>query len=264
MAAPQGGQPPVNAAVNGFGLGNNNGGINRASAGMALQAATSSAAATAPARFRFADRFDRLHRRARLVEETAPAKRISHPTGVWVDAKGNLKVDSGARGGSELASIRNRGRSPSPAGRTTRREGAAEADVAPPESSSMRAASARKPSPMRFISLPRLEAAIAQRQANHLPLDPAMLTLGGLHQVQYVLVYPETGDLVLAGPAGDWQILRGGGIISAETHRPIAARRPARPVGRQRTEICRVWLFDRAPPRSIGAQQFLADSAARP
>ena len=32
----------------------------------------------------------------------------------------------------------------------------------------------------------------------------AMTTLAGLQSIKYVLVYPETGDIVLAGPAGDW------------------------------------------------------------
>jgi hypothetical protein len=73
---------------------------------------------------------------------------------------------------------------------------------------------------LRYVSLPRLEAAIAQRQNAHQPLDAAMLTLAGLQRVQYVLVYPETGDLVLAGPAGDWQATHEG-MVDAATGRPL-------------------------------------------
>ena len=32
-----------------------------------------------------------------------------------------------------------------------------------------------------------------------------MAVLAGLQRIQYVLVYPETGDLVIAGPAGNWR-----------------------------------------------------------
>jgi len=39
--------------------------------------------------------------------------------------------------------------------------------------------------------------------------------------VSYVLVYPETGDLVLAGPAGNWQTAANGAIVSIETGRPV-------------------------------------------
>ena len=35
---------------------------------------------------------------------------------------------------------------------------------------------------------------------------PSMLTLAGLQRVRYVFVYPESGDVVLAGPAGDWKV----------------------------------------------------------
>jgi hypothetical protein len=41
-----------------------------------------------------------------------------------------------------------------------------------------------------------------------------------LQRVQFVLVYPETGDLVLAGPAGDWQATREG-MVDAATGRPL-------------------------------------------
>ena len=32
-----------------------------------------------------------------------------------------------------------------------------------------------------------------------------MQVLAGLQRIQYVFVYPESNDLVLAGPAGDWR-----------------------------------------------------------
>lgn len=53
-----------------------------------------------------------------------------------------------------------------------------------------------------------------------------MLTLAGLQRIEYVLVSPPTegsqvGDLVLAGPAGDWFVQPSGRIAALETGRPI-------------------------------------------
>ncbi|MBW3597126.1 MAG: DUF1598 domain-containing protein, partial [Planctomycetes bacterium] len=48
-----------------------------------------------------------------------------------------------------------------------------------------------------------------------------MLTLAGLQKIQYVFVYPETRDVVIAGPAGDWTIDREGRPLSVDTGRPL-------------------------------------------
>jgi hypothetical protein len=79
----------------------------------------------------------------------------------------------------------------------------------------------RQASPLRKISLPRLERLVQLRQAAGLPLDESMLVLAGLERIQYVLIYPETGDLVLAGPAGDWNFNSEGRVVSATTGRPV-------------------------------------------
>lgn len=80
---------------------------------------------------------------------------------------------------------------------------------------------ARVPSPLRKVSLPRLERAIQVRLALGQPLDQEMLVLAGLNRVQYVLLYPETGDLVLAGPAGDWAEDQEGRLVDPQTRRPV-------------------------------------------
>jgi hypothetical protein len=79
----------------------------------------------------------------------------------------------------------------------------------------------RTESPLRYVSLPRLEREIARRQAEGRSLEPAMLTLAGLQRVQYVFVYPESGDLVLAGPAGDWRVNDEARIVSKRTDQPV-------------------------------------------
>ncbi len=58
-----------------------------------------------------------------------------------------------------------------------------------------------RPSELRKISLNRLEAAIDARIAEGLNPSDEMNALAGLTSVQYVFFYPESGDIVIAGPA---------------------------------------------------------------
>ena len=53
------------------------------------------------------------------------------------------------------------------------------------------------------------------------PLDETMHTLAGLQRIQYVFVYPESNDLVLAGPAGDWTTGSEEIPVSTQTGLPI-------------------------------------------
>jgi hypothetical protein len=134
------------------------------------------------------------------------------PTGVLVDAEGTLRLsvnppsdrslDSG-QGSTALVRAGRKLSSPSPVLKN-----------------------ARTPSKLRFVSLPRLERAIALRQQQRQPLTIDMLTLAGLQRIEYVLISPPTenspvGDLSLAGPAGDWLVQPSGRIVALETGRPI-------------------------------------------
>ncbi|HEY3394248.1 MAG TPA: DUF1598 domain-containing protein [Lacipirellulaceae bacterium] len=125
------------------------------------------------------------------------------PGGVLVDAAGTLKLKSraAAAGGRANDLVTKRG-------------------VAPRQNTAAPGA-ARKTSALRYVSLPRLERAIARRQAARQPLDVEMLTLAGLERVRYVFVYPESGDLVLAGPAGDWRVDADGRIVSTQSGEAI-------------------------------------------
>ena len=62
----------------------------------------------------------------------------------------------------------------------------------------------RQPSPLRKISLTRLEKQLQIRWANGQEPDEAMRHLAGMFKVKYVFVYPLQGEIVLAGPAGPW------------------------------------------------------------
>jgi hypothetical protein len=133
--------------------------------------------------------------------------------GVYVDAAGALRMrDGGAK--ASLAAVRARGVRGGAAGDLQK-------TTAKPQAAAQGVASAREGNALRYVSLRRLEAAIADCQRRHVPLEPEMLTLAGLQRVRYVLVYPETQDLVLAGPAGDWQTAPSGAIVSLETGRPV-------------------------------------------
>ncbi len=115
------------------------------------------------------------------------------PMGVYADPEGTLRFDR-----SQLTTV---GLKRAPKNVTT-------GDV-------------RQSSSLRYVSLPQLERAIAKHQAEHQPLPPEILTLAGLQRVQYVLINPKTSDLILAGPAGDWQVDPSGIIVSTETGRPV-------------------------------------------
>ncbi|HEX4143942.1 MAG TPA: DUF1598 domain-containing protein [Pirellulales bacterium] len=74
---------------------------------------------------------------------------------------------------------------------------------------------------LRKVSLRRLEAAIAAHLKTREPLDDEMKYLAGLQHIQYVFVYPELGDIVLAGPGEGWKINQEGDLVGLTTGRPV-------------------------------------------
>jgi hypothetical protein len=242
------GQPPINAAVNDFGLGP----VGAGNPGGDLAAGGAAAAD-------FDSLIDLITStvEADSWEENGTGEGQIQPfdiNGVYVDASGALRLTESARGGSSLASIRDRGAHSRPT--------AASAPTG--ESNTDRA---RRRSAMRYVSLPRLEAAIAARQTQRRPLDPAMLTLGGLQRIQFVLVYPESGDVVLAGPAGDWDAVGQSGLVAADTGRPLVRLDDLLSLWRrQETERSAAFGCSIIPRQeALGrTQQFLAASAAQP
>jgi hypothetical protein len=81
-------------------------------------------------------------------------------------------------------------------------------------------ADVRRPSLLRKVSLTRLERAVQIKLAKGEPISEDMLVLAGLTKIQYVLVYPETGDIVLAGPAGNWRTDHEGRLVNVQEDRP--------------------------------------------
>jgi hypothetical protein len=79
----------------------------------------------------------------------------------------------------------------------------------------------RQNSGLRKISLVRLERQAQLLAAQGRQPTEEMQTLGGLQRIKYVLVYPEQGEIVLAGPAGDWRTDFEGRLVSTDTGRPV-------------------------------------------
>ena len=72
--------------------------------------------------------------------------------------------------------------------------------------------------PARAVSLTRLEQEIAR--ANGVVSDEIQY-LAGLQRIDHVLVYPETGDVVLVGPAEGWYRDVTGRVVGLTTGKPV-------------------------------------------
>mgnify|MGYP002622332999 FL=1 len=75
-------------------------------------------------------------------------------------------------------------------------------------------------SKLRKISLTRLEAAIAKRLDENSQPTETMHRLAGLTRVKYVFYYPETKDIVIAGPAEGWVEDPSGRFVGMHSGRP--------------------------------------------
>src|SRR5205814_2156863 len=78
-----------------------------------------------------------------------------------------------------------------------------------------------KSSALRKVSLTRLERLMQKRLENAQGVDDVMKNLAGLTRVEYVFCYPESGDIVLAGPAEAWAEAPSGRMQGVMTGRPV-------------------------------------------
>jgi len=69
-----------------------------------------------------------------------------------------------------------------------------------------------------YISLNRLEKAVVDRQG--VPTDE-MKYLAGLQRVKHVFYFPETKDIVIAGPAEGWMTQPSGRVVGLKSGRPV-------------------------------------------
>lgn len=76
------------------------------------------------------------------------------------------------------------------------------------------------PSELRKISLSRLEEACRQYADDEKHVPPEIQYLAGLQRIDYVFVYPETNDLVIAGPAEGFAPNEINRVVGITTGRP--------------------------------------------
>ena len=131
-------------------------------------------------------------------EDTEEAKKnpIYWPPGIEVDPNGLLRGLTHEDKGQTLSGLGHRAR---------------EADL----NTDMRAKSS-----MRIVSLTRLEKELAKKLAEGHAVPETMQHLAGLTQIQYVFVYPDQHEVVIAGPAEGWKYDALGRAVARESGRP--------------------------------------------
>jgi hypothetical protein len=82
-------------------------------------------------------------------------------------------------------------------------------------------ANVAKASKLRKVSLTRLIAQASKAIAEGHGPDDAMLNLAGLTRIRYVFYFPETKDIVLAGPAEGWVETPDGRMVGWDTGQPV-------------------------------------------
>ncbi len=117
----------------------------------------------------------------------------AYPAGVFVDASGTLqKIKVGSK---SLQRIRN--------------ELVNESSWATNEAG------------LRKISLVKLERAAQLLASQGKPLPEEMKNLAGLYEIKYLIAYPEQNDIVIAGPAGPWELNEEGRPVNAQNGYPV-------------------------------------------
>ena len=80
----------------------------------------------------------------------------------------------------------------------------------------------KKPVELRKISLKAIEQALSEHGQNTCRTLPEEIKyLAGIQRLQFVLLYPETNDIVLAGPGEGWKLDGKGNTVGVTTGRPV-------------------------------------------
>jgi hypothetical protein len=127
-----------------------------------------------------------------------------------------------------------------------------------------------KPSKLRKVSLTRLERQVQKCIAEGRPVEDAMRHLAGLTRLQYVFCYPETGDIVIAGPAEPWGEAPSGRILGINSGRPVLEMQDlivalrAFPPGANRDKPLIYCSIDPTPEGLTRMQDFLRSYGSAP
>jgi hypothetical protein len=74
---------------------------------------------------------------------------------------------------------------------------------------------------LRMISLRKVQELILNSEKNREPLSQELLYLGGLTRIEYVFVYPDRQDIVIAGPSEPWTMGPAGSVVGTKSGRPV-------------------------------------------
>lgn len=80
----------------------------------------------------------------------------------------------------------------------------------------------QQPVQMRMISLAAIEGALTKagvKNPEELPED--IRYLAGIQRAQFLFVYPDTNDIVLAGPGEAWKVNETGNVVGVTSDRPV-------------------------------------------
>lgn len=84
-----------------------------------------------------------------------------------------------------------------------------------------RAGDVTERSELRKISLRRLDALLARHVSQNKPLSSEILYLAGLQRVEYLFAYPDSHDIVLAGPAEGWTVDDRGNVVGTHSRAAV-------------------------------------------
>lgn len=124
-----------------------------------------------------------------------------------------------------------------------------------------------KTSHLRVVSLTRLEQAVAERiSEGKLPVESQRL-MGGLTKITHVFVYPEDGEVVVAGPAESWAYNSNGVPVGVESGRPVLQLDDFVDVLRAFSGSGQKWFSCSIDPRPEGLKalkDYVAQTSSRP
>ncbi len=78
----------------------------------------------------------------------------------------------------------------------------------------------RAASELRLVSLNRLERHVQQQLESGAEMTDDVLYLAGLTEVRFLFLFPDSGDVVIGGPAGEWSVDPSGRVLSVSSRRP--------------------------------------------
>ncbi len=130
-------------------------------------------------------------------EVGGPGAIEAFPTGVYVDTEGLMQKVKRRQGNANLVDIRESSRASS-GNRNVRRR-----------------------SDLRKVSLNRLERQLRMRRHFGMEAGEDMKYLAGIYRIDYVLFYPDTNDVVIAGPADDWRLSDEGRVVGVTDGQPV-------------------------------------------